>query len=226
MAETHNPVYSSRIIFGFLRQYTKEDNVDPRLIGYHHSGVDLQSPFETYPVRPLADGIVRHILRAGIGRKDKFVIIEHKLPGIGVAFARYGHLAADGIIPRVGQRMLKQHSIGLIDPTYKHCHLDLMRNCWPYYFPVTKWQIEHYFYDPTPWVRAETSPDDPPPTVEQRTVNTAVLNVRGGPGVSYPVVRKIKRGEVVTVMEESADQLWLKIAAGEWSSAYFLVKVE
>jgi N-acetylmuramoyl-L-alanine amidase len=42
-------------------------------------------------------------------------------------------------------------------------------------------------------------------------VNASVLNVRSGPGVAFPVIARINRGAVFTVIGRNADASWLQI---------------
>lgn len=44
------------------------------------------------------------------------------------------------------------------------------------------------------------------------TVNTGALNLRGGPGVNYPVVFSVYRGTVLTLLARNANTSWLKVA--------------
>lgn len=45
-------------------------------------------------------------------------------------------------------------------------------------------------------------------------INGSGVNVRSGSGTNYFIVRKISKGEKVTVYEEKND--WLRIGTGEW----------
>lgn len=74
-------------------------------------------------------------------------------------------------------------------------------------------------FDVTPPVPAPT-----PPTTWTVKVTTDVLNIRSGPGASYSVAGKLKRGDKVAIAEQSGT--WLKLADGKgWISANYTVRV-
>ena len=47
-------------------------------------------------------------------------------------------------------------------------------------------------------------------------INTAVLNVRKGPGTNYPVTTQVKQGEVYTIVgeEKNSNTTWGKLKSG------------
>lgn len=47
-------------------------------------------------------------------------------------------------------------------------------------------------------------------------INTAVLNVRKGPGTNYPVTTQVKQGEVYTIVgeEKNGNTTWGKLKSG------------
>lgn len=51
-------------------------------------------------------------------------------------------------------------------------------------------------------------------------VGTESLNARSGAATTFPIVRKLARGERVTIFEK--DDKWLRIGAGEWVFASFV----
>lgn len=51
-------------------------------------------------------------------------------------------------------------------------------------------------------------------------VGTESLNARSGAGTEFPIVRKIAKGEQVTIFER--DEKWLRIGVGEWVFASFV----
>ena len=55
-------------------------------------------------------------------------------------------------------------------------------------------------------------------------INTAVLNVRKGPGTNYPITTTVKRDQVYTIVEEKGGWGKLKSGAG-WISLYYTVKL-
>ncbi len=71
-----------------------------------------------------------------------------------------------------------------------------------------------------------------PPRSAQAQGNTAVgtivnafyLNVRSGPGVNYPVVRRLAYGDVVTAIGRNQTTTWVQLQADspQWINAYYL----
>ena len=47
-------------------------------------------------------------------------------------------------------------------------------------------------------------------------------NFRAGPGTSFPIVRRGKAGEAVSVDGKSADDRWLHLADGTWVAAFLV----
>ena len=45
------------------------------------------------------------------------------------------------------------------------------------------------------------------------TVNTGALNIRTGPGISYPAVTFVYRNTTLTLLARNADSTWVKVAA-------------
>jgi hypothetical protein len=62
------------------------------------------------------------------------------------------------------------------------------------------------------WAGTNPPPVDPPPAGQTATVTASSLNVRGGPGTSYPIVGNLKAGYVVPVIEKSGS--WVRIEFG------------
>jgi hypothetical protein len=52
-------------------------------------------------------------------------------------------------------------------------------------------------------------------------VHASILNVRSGPAVSYPVVRKLKENDMVTVV--ASDGKWDQLSGGGWVNADYIV---
>lgn len=55
-------------------------------------------------------------------------------------------------------------------------------------------------------------------------INTAVLNIRSGPGTNYPIVGQVKQGGVYTIIEEQAGWGRLKSGAG-WICLEYTIKL-
>lgn len=73
------------------------------------------------------------------------------------------------------------------------------------------------------------APVEPAPKVEEKAappsgnkmVTSAGLNVRKGPGNEFAVVRTLKHGEAVQVLQE-VNKFWAKISEGEFVAIKFL----
>lgn len=61
----------------------------------------------------------------------------------------------------------------------------------------------------------------PPQTIEGMKMYVAVdaLNIRRGPGVSYAVVGRLQKGDVVTVTDVRGSSAWVEIGPGKWCAA-------
>ena len=83
--------------------------------------------------------------------------------------------------------------------------------------------------------------DEPAPEIPERKSDTEVLyravvdnpgawlNVRSGPGTSFPVVYRVEKGDEVDVLAESTDKGWWQICFGGrigWASAQYLQPVD
>jgi len=56
------------------------------------------------------------------------------------------------------------------------------------------------------------------------TINTSVLNVRGGPGLSYNVVKKVKQGEKYSIVERKGDWVKIKLSGSQqgWVASWLI----
>lgn len=74
----------------------------------------------------------------------------------------------------------------------------------------------------------ESSPSLQPATVLTATVNVVTLNVRQGPGTTFPVIGRLTQGTTVTLQARNPNNDWLKICCVSdaqtqgWVSAQFL----
>ena len=57
-------------------------------------------------------------------------------------------------------------------------------------------------------------------------VNTPVLNVRSGPGYSYPVLGTYPAGEVLETAGIMTPEGWIQLASGEWVSGVYVMPLE
>ena len=68
------------------------------------------------------------------------------------------------------------------------------------------------------------TPTSPPPTpLPIAKVVAKYLNLRAGPGTSYPIVTMLKEGDVLTVLGRTPDNLWIAVKVSDtvsgWTSA-------
>lgn len=77
-----------------------------------------------------------------------------------------------------------------------------------------------------------TPPPPPPPPGEgdRYRVNTASLNVRGGPGTNFPIIGSFVRNDIVEELEANPNRTWLRVrrltdGLTGWCSAAYLVKI-
>ena len=79
-----------------------------------------------------------------------------------------------------------------------------------------QWLIENKFGYNWDWFKGQlTSQDTPEPTVSYKVkilVNT--LNIRSGPGTTYPIVGQVHKGEVFTIVKAQGAWGYLKSGAG------------
>ena len=63
---------------------------------------------------------------------------------------------------------------------------------------------------------ATTAPSTPQDTSYKVKINTAVLNVRKGPGTNYGIATQVKQGEVYTIVGEvkNGSTTWGKLKSG------------
>jgi N-acetylmuramoyl-L-alanine amidase/Bacterial SH3 domain len=77
-----------------------------------------------------------------------------------------------------------------------------------------------------PLVQAELATINQPiqlPAFKTGIVHTPLLNVRTGPGISFPVIEKIKENETVSILESNGN--WDRIGQSRWVNAdYIAVK--
>ncbi|GIK40847.1 MAG: hypothetical protein BroJett011_46800 [Chloroflexota bacterium] len=77
------------------------------------------------------------------------------------------------------------------------------------------------------WTSATTPPPPPPPAAEALGYVTAYsLNVRSGPGLYYPVLGLLYRGDQVRLLGRTYDGTWLKVETAYnfrgWVSGYYI----
>ncbi|HET6823072.1 MAG TPA: GH25 family lysozyme, partial [Anaerolineales bacterium] len=76
-----------------------------------------------------------------------------------------------------------------------------------------------------------TDPIPPDPSGRRYRVNAGTLNVREGPGTSFPAIGFFRRNEIVEALETTVDGTWLRVrrisdGLTGWASAAYLVKLD
>ncbi|MGV3465545.1 MAG: SH3 domain-containing protein [Heyndrickxia sp.] len=71
------------------------------------------------------------------------------------------------------------------------------------------------FNQPVKQVQAETS---------KVTVNVSVLNIRKGPGLSYPILKQVQKGDQFTVFQKKSDWYEIKMPSGDtgWAASWLV----
>jgi hypothetical protein len=60
----------------------------------------------------------------------------------------------------------------------------------------------------------------PANAIKTGIVNTPVLNVRTGPGKTFPIIDKLKEKQTVTILESNGE--WDRIGLSRWANANFI----
>lgn len=207
--------------------------------GSFHYGIDLVGDADNskeYDVLAFADGkVIRcennmtHI-NENITTKSmgNYVIIEHA----NGFETRYMHMRKGSVKVTVGMKVKKGQVIGRMGNTGyssgRHLHFSISHNTSKY---GGKEQYGQFYLDPKPYLEGKKSftaeiseSSSSTSNVKTRVVDVAsgrLLNVRKGPGMEYPIVRQLKRGEKVTEYERKVST-WVRIGKDEWVSGNFL----
>ena len=207
--------------------------------GSFHYGIDLvvdEKNSKGDYIIAFADGVVKSSANNVSGQTPgetgtigmgNYVIIQHENGFV----TRYMHMRKGSVKVEAGDKVKKGQVIGYIgntgNSTGRHLHFDISHNTSSY---GGKLHNNRYYLDPKPYlegkesIAASESSSSSSHKVVTRTVNVEpgrLLNVRKGPGMNYPVVRTLKRGETVNEYERKIST-WVRIGKDEWVSANFL----
>ncbi len=165
-----------------------------------HKGIDYGMPIGT-PVLAAAEGSV--------------AAVRHQLTGYGIHVilthadgfqTLYAHLSACSV--QSGQSVQRGALLGLSgstgNSTGPHLHFELRQG--------------GKAVDPTPFLTVRTADVSNPS--RSWTVSCERLNVRSGPGISYPASDSLPRGSVVPELANSETR-WIKITPGRWAAARY-----
>lgn len=90
------------------------------------------------------------------------------------------------------------------------------------HFDVTGKRCPGMYLTPETWAAYRQKVQAEFDTMQGASVTAKELNVRSGPGVSFPVVRKLQQGERVVVLRHGSAANWVEIEAGEFVNSRFL----
>lgn len=163
-----------------------------------HNGVDFAAPMLT-PILAAQDGRVAACANDPDGY-GKHVRLQHA----GGLLTLYAHLAdtqicvgddvkADQVIARVG-------STGF--STGPHLHFEV--------------RLDNVSVDPLPFLAPPPAADDKYQVSKHMVVIAGVLNLRAGPGTSYPVVGHLYAGDRVDVLELAHREVWVRLVSGSF----------
>lgn len=190
-----------------------------------HNGVDFGVPIGT-PVRSSAAGYV-HTVASDPPGYGQYIIVKHLDDGLvqGHYMTYYCHLS--GAIARIGDQVEQGQVICSSGntgfSTGPHLH-------WELRIPGAINPGFKNSFDPLLYtVEKPPAPPTPPP-VEHPHIDTpgmvlAVvvdrLNVRSGPGTTYPVVGQLAEGDTISAeMLSAKGELWAKYAKG-WAAVLY-----
>ncbi len=207
--------------------------------GSFHYGIDLVGDADNskeYDVLAFDDGEVTRCENT-MGHIDKpittksmgnYVIIKHA----NGFETRYMHMRKGSVKVTPGMKVKKGQVIGRMGNTGyssgRHLHFSISNNSSKY---GGKEQYGQFYLDPKPYLEGKksfkestSSSSSSTSNVKKRIVDVSsgrLLNVRKGPGLNYPIVRQLKRGEEVTEYERKTST-WVRIGKDEWVSGNFL----
>ncbi len=185
-----------------------------------HNGIDFAVPNGT-PVVAAADGTVDKIAFEN-GGYGNYVRLKH-LAGTSVFYTYYAHLmhtvVAVGQSVKAGTVIAYSDDTGASTGPHLHFGLRSSNQSGPY----------KGYMDPLPHL---SSPQPTPPSyadfpgsIPLSDVKFEVivheLNVRNGPGITYSIVDKLKRGTVITPRRIHSQSAWVEIANGKWCAITF-----
>lgn len=206
---------------GPITQEFGENTIDYSRWGYPgHNGRDYGVPIGT-PVKAAAAGRVLRVAYED-GGYGNYVVIDH-----GAGFTGYyAHLLAQRVRP--GEQVGVGDEIGLSGKTGAttgpHLHFGLKG---PGGDPRYKGYI-----DPAPYFYALAQPSGPAPITADNTgaldlgglrfrLTSEYLNVRSGPGIGFPVVARLARGDIIAGKRLHCVNAWVEFDDGKFAAYSF-----
>lgn len=175
-----------------------------------HNGIDFGPPTGTN-VYAAAPGTVERATFDDQGY-GFYIQIKHA-DGLTSVYAHLSQIRVQpGVMVKEGQLLGQTGSTG--NSTGPHLHFEVRRQ-------GLEGNGYHGAIDPRPlidWPGQVVEPVEPTPTVVIRTgvVAVDVLNVRAGPGLGYPIMAMLKRGDTVAPVELREMEVWGMLEPGRW----------
>jgi peptidase M23-like protein len=190
-----------------------------------HNGIDYGIPNGT-PISAAAAGVVAAVSFEN-GGYGNYVKLSHK-DGAKTYYTYYAHLASAAV--SAGQKVRAGDVIGHSNntgaSTGPHLHFGLKIDGQS---PAYKGYV-----DPMPYFSgggADTDTGQPstdgdiPDAVQLPNlaleVTADVLNVRGGPGVEFPIVGQLQKGAKLTGKRLQSKSVWIEYEPGKWCALAF-----
>lgn len=184
-----------------------------------HNGVDFGVPNAT-PVKAAAAGVVDKVSFEN-GGYGNYVKLRHT-DGATTFYTYYAHLLNAAV--SAGQSVAAGDVVGYSDSTgassgpHLHFGLRIMEQN-----PAYKGYL-----DPLPYLTAgggepsggEISGAIDIPEMEFE-VAAETLNVRSGPGITYPILEQLTQGAVVSGKRLHSESAWIELAPGKWCALTF-----
>lgn len=191
-----------------------------------HTGADLNLNYPVFdsdklmPVYAIGAGEVVHAVK--LSAWGNIIVIAHELENNAVVYARYAHVDTLEMV-KVGSRVKEGDQISRIGNAFGtlayHLHFDLSftealrkhPGDWP---KLDLKRLLRDYADPRVTLQARSRPIAV--SVRQVEVTAVTLNIRSAPSVNATSIGKLKRGELVNILNNQPidyqGHLWVRIA--------------
>ena len=190
-----------------------------------HNGIDYGIPNGT-PISAAAAGVVAAVSFEN-GGYGNYVKLSHK-DGAKTYYTYYAHLASAAVsaAQKVRAGDVIGHSNNTGASTGPHLHFGLKIDGQS---PAYKGYVDPMPYFSSGGVDTDTGQPstgaDVPDAVQLPNlafeVTAEVLNVRGGPGVEFPIVGQLQMGAKLTGKRLQSKSVWIEYEPGKWCALAF-----
>ena len=185
-----------------------------------HNGIDIGIPNGT-PVRSAADGIVEKIAYEN-GGYGNYIKLRHT-DGSKTYFTYYAHLAnvsvSAGQNVSAGRVIGQSNNTGVSSGPHLHFGVRIMGEN-----PDYKGYVDPLSYIDGIDVTSHPTIDLPGvidiPDFDFE-VSTNLLNVRSGPGINYPKVAVLEKGDTIKGKHLHSQGVWIEFEDGKWCAMSF-----